>query len=112
LQDGTVVDLASGEASLQLEADASGNVFEGSITESMIFFNPHLQVEDITTKPHKIFEGEDFVVINNRIFDADSGELLIELPGVDNIHGITTADDDLTLIVLTNRGLERWQALQ
>jgi hypothetical protein len=112
LQDGTVVDLASGEASLQLEADASGHVFEASLTESMIFFNPNLQVEDIIDKPAKLFEGDNFIVIDNRVFDAAGGELLIELPDVTTVHGITLADDGMTLVLLTNRGLERWKAVQ
>jgi hypothetical protein len=112
LQDGTVVDIASGEAPLQLTVDDSGKAFEAGFIDSNVQFEPHLQLEAYIGQTPKFFEGDGFLVINNRVFDSNTGALLVELSGNNAVYGITVADEGYSLMLLTNRGLERWQVVQ
>jgi hypothetical protein len=112
LQDGTVVDIASGAATMQLEVDAAGHAFEAGFIESMILFEPHLQSERYIGRAPEFLAGDGFIVINDRVFDAATGDLLADLPGINEVYGLTLADEGFSLMVLSNRGLERWTVVQ
>lgn len=107
-----MVDIASGEAPLKLTVDKAGRAFDAGFIDSTVQFEHHLQLEAYNGQPPKYFEGDGFLVINNRVFDSNTGALLAELEGSNAVYGISVADDGMTLLLLTNRGLERWQAVQ
>lgn len=91
LQSGVVIDLPSGDAAaLTLAADANGQAFSSAAPA--------------------VFSGPDFIVLDNRVFDAASGALLAELPW-SGATGYTLSAAGLTLTVLTPLGLEQWQVL-
>ncbi len=54
----------------------------------------------------------DFVLIGNQVYDLASGELLAALDGYETLYGAALAEDGLTLLLLTERGLERWSVNQ
>jgi hypothetical protein len=91
LQSGVVVSLPGGEQAVTLEADASGKVF-GDESPTVFF-------------------GADLIILGNRVFEAASGALLVELP-VSSALGYALSEDGLTLTVLTGSGLEQWQVTE
>lgn len=54
----------------------------------------------------------DFVIIGNQVYDLTGGALLGMLDGYETLYGGALVDDDLTLLLLTERGLERWSVNQ
>ncbi len=112
LQDGAVVRIASGEKVLQLAVDDTGKAFESEFIGPFLPIIMHLQLEDHNGQPPQYLFGDGFIVINNRVFEASSGALLVELTGSISVQGITFSENGKSLLLLTNRGLERWQVVQ
>ena len=90
LQSGIVIDLPSGESTLALVADANGQAF--SSASPVVFFGP------------------DFILMDNRAFDAATGDFLGQLP-IRGALAYVLSEDGLTLHVLTAAAMEHWQAL-
>jgi hypothetical protein len=112
LQNGKVIDVATGETRLQLDVDESGIAFESEFTlprkaPDWFSYEPYYS----GVKP-RLLSGDGFIVIGDRIFDSQSGALLFHFSDNESVIGAMLEDDGKTLLLLTNRGLERWQVLQ
>ena len=89
LADGTVVGVESKEV-------------EGTFT----FSTPYNKFADVFFSPN-----DDFMMIGIDIYDIATGDFLGQLDSEAEIHGIELSEDGMSLIILTEFGLEYWQVL-
>jgi WD40 repeat protein len=61
--------------------------------------------------PFVFFQADhNYAIFDTQVFDFQTGQLIGSLPTTSIIRDIAITPDDLTLIILTDRGLEYWQA--
>ena len=90
LADGTVVEVESRE-----------------VVSTFAFPSPYVEFGDVFFSPN-----DDFMLIGTDIYDLSTGDFLGQLDIDGKIHGITLSADGLSLIILTEFGLEYWQVLE